>query len=140
MDELSAWRHSYVDSRVICFPEYRKWVPQGRSGFLTVEPDITTGVLTLVGAGLFWVTRRYPMERTALVSALVFIALIVRLEPVLDQYKNYGPPFREFKETIPPEIRPRVCGWNLDQTTRAAFPLYGDWRVETIFLAIPTVW
>lgn len=109
-----------------------EWNPSGRSGHLVVNPDLLTITLTILAVGLFWITRKVVLARTALVCSVVLIALILRIEPVLDRYKNYGPPFREFMQAIDPEMRPRICGWNLDQTTRASFPLYGNWRVETL--------
>ncbi len=114
------------------FFSFAGWIPDGSGGALTFSPSLPTLALTICAIALLMVSFRFPLERTALVGAVIFMALIVRLEPILDHYKNYGPAFRQFEGTIPPEVRPRVCGWNLDQTTRASFPLYCGWRVVTI--------
>jgi len=75
--------------------------------------------------------RRVP--QAAAVSACFYLAAMLALIPAFEAFKNYGPAVRQFAAAIAPEQRERVCGWNLDQTTRSQLPYYADWTVTNVY-------
>ncbi len=73
--------------------------------------------------------RQTIIERLACVTALAYGAMIITLVPVFDGIKNYAPAIVRFHESVDPSLKPQICGWNLDQTTRALFAHYTDWNI-----------
>lgn len=98
---------------------------------LTLNPR--AGLWALWALGLVRRTGLTGLERLAGVTACCYLALIATLIPFFDGHKNYEPAIKEFVQSIPQDLRPNVCGWNLDQTTRALIPYYCNWTVTTLY-------
>ncbi|MBN1552451.1 glycosyltransferase family 39 protein [bacterium] len=76
--------------------------------------------------------RKDTIIRGVGVTAALYLTAIVSLVPVFDKIKNYPPVVRQFYQKIPQDRLPSICGWNLDQTTRALFPYTVDWTIPIV--------
>ena len=106
-----------------------------RAGWEEGKPALTLAfnpLLFLTAAAAIYLFIRYhrrPILSTASVTALFFITAVVWVVPVINRYKDYKPSTLRLAAAIPPEGRERVCGWDIDETTRAVFSYYAGLTV-----------
>lgn len=82
-------------------------------------------LLCAAGAALvIFRCRRNSLVAVAAVTALFYVSAVFAVVPLIDRYKNYEPGTRLIAGAVPPESRERVCGWDIDETTRAIFLYY----------------
>lgn len=112
----------------------------------TLQPDVLLQMsgwrprqlLALLAAGLIgWSIWRYRQPRHLLAlmtasTALLFVALFGSAVPIIDQAKSLARETRQFVQQIPEQERPRVAGWNLDETMQGALYFYSRWSVPLI--------
>ncbi|MDP8247620.1 MAG: glycosyltransferase family 39 protein [Candidatus Tritonobacter lacicola] len=64
------------------------------------------------------------LARVAGVGGLFYLAAILAVVPIIDQSKSYGPATIRIARAIPAGEDERVCGWRVDETSRAIFYYY----------------
>jgi 4-amino-4-deoxy-L-arabinose transferase-like glycosyltransferase len=95
-------------------------------------------LLAVLAVGLIgWLIWHYrqPQRTFALLTAstgLLFVALFSSAVPIIDQAKSLAHETRQFVQQIPAQDRPRVAGWNFDETLQGALYFYSRWSVPLI--------
>jgi 4-amino-4-deoxy-L-arabinose transferase-like glycosyltransferase len=95
-------------------------------------------LFAVLAAGLVgWLIWRYrqPQRIFALLTAstgLLFVALFSSAVPIIDQAKSLAHGTQRFVQQIPEPDRPRVAGWNFDETLQGALYYYSRWSVPLI--------
>ncbi len=95
-------------------------------GRLTLQLGFSLPLLVCTAAGLFAIIRYWrniPVS-VCTVTGLFYLAVVLAAFPVIDRAKNYEPATRHIAAAIPAGDRSSVCGWNIDETTRAIFSYY----------------
>jgi 4-amino-4-deoxy-L-arabinose transferase-like glycosyltransferase len=90
------------------------------------------GICAIVGLLALMSFKKNLLAQVTTVTGLFYLAAMWSLIPIIDRDKSYGPPIRSLVESIPHEVRNRICGWNLDETTRALLPYYCDLTVTNV--------
>ncbi len=95
-------------------------------GELTLRWGFSLPLLVCSAGALFALIRyrRNILVSVCAVTGLFYLAVVLAAFPVIDQAKNYEPATRQIAAAIPACDRSSVCGWNIDETTRAIFSYY----------------
>ena len=96
------------------------------------KPNPAALVCAAAGVILFLRLNRSSLARTAAAAALFYLALVFAVVPELDRYKNYGPKIASLARAIPDGERDRVCGWQIDESTRAFFAYHCRLNIRDI--------
>jgi 4-amino-4-deoxy-L-arabinose transferase-like glycosyltransferase len=83
-------------------------------------------VLLCAAVGIFAYIcfRNDLLLRGATISAVCYLAASFAIFPLIDLEKNYEPATRRISVLVPETGRSRICGWHIDETTRAVFSYY----------------
>ena len=95
-------------------------------GELVLQWGFSLPVLICTAAGVYALLRyrgNLP-ARVAGVTGLFYLAAIFAVVPFIDESKSYGPATVRIARAIPSGEDERVCGWRVDETTRAIFYYY----------------
>lgn len=76
--------------------------------------------------------RDTDISHIILASALLFIGLLAVPAKAIDMVKSMGPDIQSFTNRISPENRPRVAGYNFNETMQGNFYYYSGWAVPQI--------
>ena len=95
-------------------------------GRLVLQWGFSLSVLICTAAGMyaFFRYRGNLLARVAGVAGLFYLAAIFAVVPIIDQSKSYGPATIRIARAIPAGEDERVCGWRVDETSRAIFYYY----------------
>lgn len=95
-------------------------------------------LLAVLAAALIgWLIWRYRQPQRPFVllmagTGLLFVALFSTAVPIIDQAKSLAKETRQFVQQIPERDRPRVAGWNFDETLQGSLYFYSRWSVPLI--------
>jgi hypothetical protein len=89
---------------------------------------LLAAVAAAAAAGRWW----GGLERTILVSALIFWGLWLFPARVIDQQKTLRPEIVAFVEAVPRQNWPRIAGWDLSETMRGCLVVYADLSVRNV--------
>ncbi len=93
-----------------------------------IQPEFGLNLPLLICAtisiSIFFIYRERVLAQVVGVTTLFYLGVIFAAVPVVDQAKDYEPAVRRIAAAIPPGEEKSVCGWHLDETTRALFPYY----------------
>ena len=103
------------------------------AGKATLALDWKPLVLLLTAAAVAVLVRRSTLTtRLTAATALVFLGVFAGVVPAIDGFKSYRSQTESLARAIPPAARGRVCGFDLDTTSRGLFPFYADLAVPNI--------
>jgi len=115
---------------------YRDALQTATTGFLaTFGPaNMISGIGFVICAlvCIRWIKGRINPASVVFLTSILFICLLTIPVKAIDMEKSMQADILQFISRIPAEERPRVAGFNFNETMLGCFYYYGDWPVKQI--------
>ena len=79
-----------------------------------------------------WIKGHINFRSVVLLTSILFICLLTIPVKAIDMEKSMQADILRFISRIPVEERPRIAGYNFNETMQGCFYYYGDWPVKQI--------